>query len=114
MRAAPLRVLPRGRLRPGPAGGRDELCAAWPALELWEHRAESVLGPEFAELVVVLWVVHRFAVCTSGMVVVDALLDESMQLREPQPVLEDVASLAFALGAAWASRGHAPRPHRCG
>lgn len=105
-----LRVVEGGAAATAPAdAGRAALCAAWPSLDRWEQRAEASFGAEFAELVVVLWTVHRFAACPAGMAVVDALVDESMHLRERQPVLEDLASLAFALGAAWAADGAAPR-----
>ena len=84
--------------------GRAQLCEAWRTLERWEHRAQSALGADYPELLVVLWTVHRFAVCSTGMMLLDTLLDESMHLRDREPLLEDVASLAFALGASWASR----------
>ena len=83
---------------------RDAACRLWPAwkaLGRWEEAAVGEVGPEFGELVMLLWSVHRFAGSDSGIAVFDQIVDENFRLVFADPVTVDVVEVAFALGAAW-------------
>jgi len=83
---------------------RDAACRLWPAwkaLGRWEEAAVGEVGPEFGELVMLLWSVHRFAGSDDGIAVFDEIVDEDFRLVFADPVTVDVVETAFALGAAW-------------
>ena len=75
---------------------------AWKGLERWEEVAALELDEALGELILLLWSVHRFADSQPGAPVFDKMLDDNMHPLFADPVLVDVAELAFALGAAWA------------
>jgi hypothetical protein len=102
----PLGVADRGHDAPG---GDDAAAAAlrragermWPAwrsLEDWETASAAEFGESLAELVLLLWSVHRFA-GTDAVILAQEISDFGVC----DPLLQDVTEMAFALGAAWAN-----------
>lgn len=76
------------------------LWPAWQSLARWEGTSADELGSPFGELVVLLWSLRRF-----GGAEADPLAGELPgRMREGacDPLLEDLAECAFALGAGWA------------
>lgn len=105
------KVIPLARARHGAAAASlaalqdsDELRAiadamwpAWRTLTTWEERAAEEFGSLLGRLLLLLWAVHRFAGVDQALVVCEELVD----LGAYDPLLADIAELAFALGAAW-------------
>jgi hypothetical protein len=80
----------------------DALWPAWQTLGRWEQTAVGEVGPEFGELLLLLWSIHRFTGSDEGVAVFDQIVDEDFHLTFADPVTVDAVEVAFALGAAWA------------
>ncbi len=96
--------LPLERM-PASCAAADMLWPAWQSLARWEETSAAELGLPFGELIVLLWSLHRFGGTEVGRIVAGELFD---RLSEDgcDPLLEDVAECAFALGAGWAEARH--------
>ncbi|MGI8609337.1 MAG: hypothetical protein ACR2MY_08950 [Candidatus Dormibacteria bacterium] len=91
----------------GPAA---ELWPAWQGLARWEESAEDCLGAGLAEEVLLLWALSRFGgMADRSDSLLSELVDDNLHPRFADPALEDIAHMAFALGASWASKLGAER-----
>jgi hypothetical protein len=87
-----------------------DLWHAWQRLNETETTVNDVMGEHFGRRLLVLWAMARLGECGSAADPVLAdLIDDDMQPRFRDWMLEDVALLAFALGAGW-SISRAPAP----
>jgi hypothetical protein len=88
--------------------GAGDLWAAWQSLDDWEAKADDELGARLAEVLLVLWTIHRIGYSPEGRAALEELIDEDLHPTFDDPLLEDVVGVCFALGAAWADqRGRA-------
>jgi hypothetical protein len=84
------------------AAAASQLQSAWNGLGYWEDMAEDELGAALGELVMLLWSIHRFGHGPFGRMMVDAVIAEVAGPAGEDPVLDDILTMTFALGAAWA------------
>jgi hypothetical protein len=90
----------------------DALWPAWQALCRWEQTAVCEVGPDFGELLLLLWSIHRFTATEEGVATFDQIVDEDFHLTFADPVIVDAIEVAFAMGAAWAESRNQPAAPR--
>ena len=83
--------------------GAGQLWSSWPELARWEDRAEEEFGPQLADLIVVLWSLHRLGATAEGIALLQQITDAEADGESVDPVLQDILDMSFALGAAWAT-----------
>lgn len=75
----------------------ERMWPAWRSLTTWEDRAAGEFGQLLGQLVLLLWGVHRFSGVDEPLVIYEELTDAGTY----DPLLADIAEMAFALGASW-------------
>ncbi len=97
-----------------PRSGR--LWNAWERLAQTEDEVRTDLGAGLGADIVVLWALARLADNEAPDPDLADLFDEQLRPRFSDGLVEDIASVAFALGTAWALNGRneqgARRPER--
>jgi len=76
-----------------------QLWPAWRRLEHWEDCAIECIGMDLGAHLLVLWAIYTFGHGCDPLLA--ELVDEDAQPRFGDEILEDVARLAFSLGASW-------------
>lgn len=76
-----------------------QLWEAWRDLDQWELATAEDLGAELGANLLVLWALRTFAGGSETLLA--ELIDDDAQPRFGDEILEDIAFVAFALGASW-------------
>ena len=95
------------------AWGRDgtRLWPAWQSLRDWEEHIDRAFSVRLGEELLVLWMISRLA-CGGENTLLRELIGADLRPRHADPIAEDIAVTAFALGAAWAASAHGDRDLR--
>ena len=109
-----LAVLPSlGRGHPAWSAWREdgpELWPAWHALTGWEQQVDDRFGARLGEEILVLWALSRFANDQVPGVLDELIEGNEVRPRFSDPVMEDMVTMAFALGAGWITERDVPTP----
>jgi hypothetical protein len=92
---------------------QERLWSAWRRVGGWQELASENLGDWLGSRLLVLWALSTFSGRGAGDALLDELVDDDLEPRFGDELLEDMVSLAFALGASWAEQTLAvPEPTR--
>jgi len=87
------------------ASRSDRIWPAWQHLPEWEICSFDDFGPSLGSDLLVLWALYTFSDVD---VLLTELVDGEGRPTFGDPLIEDMVSIAFALGAAWAASREAP------
>lgn len=96
---------PNGRpetVPPAWVGQGVQLWSAWRNSRRWQEHAEDEFGVHLGAHLLVLWALSTFSEDGVGEAVLGELIDDDLEPRFGGELVEDMVSLAFALGAGWA------------